>query len=181
MSIQEIITITHEQLSSRQSSLFLPCEAVTSFSEDLESLITNLLETMNWFDSCVGLAAPQIGVLQRVAVIRARVVPADSDVVLVNPSIRESRGKKDGKSEICMSLPGVTGLVKRKPSVVVDYQDSEGGNHSIIAHDFFARVLQHEIDHLDGVLYPMNMRPQDQLLERRRDESETMQQRVGSD
>jgi len=124
---------------------------VTTFDQDLQVLIDNMIETM-YAAPGVGLAAPQVGQPKRLAVIdissRADKFPL---LVLVNPVIVSSEGEVEFE-EGCLSLPEYTALVKRAENVVVKAQDRDGKAIEIEGTDLFAIALQHEIDHLDGIL-----------------------------
>lgn len=134
---------------------------VRDFDEKLHRLIDDMTDTM--LDAPgVGLAAPQVGVSERVIVVR---LPDDEDsreeygdqagvlYQVVNPEIiRASRETVDGV-EACLSIPGYFGTVERAESVTVRGQDRHGKEMRIKARGWLARVFQHEIDHLDGVLY----------------------------
>lgn len=134
---------------------------VRDFDLTLHQLIDDMAETMIAAPG-VGLAAPQVDVGQRVIVVR---LPDDEESVeefgpeagklyeVVNPEIiRTSREMVDG-IEACLSIPGFFGRVDRHVSVVVRGQDRSGKEFRIKARDWLARVFQHEIDHLDGILY----------------------------
>lgn len=134
---------------------------VRDFDEKLHRLIDDMTDTM--LDAPgVGLAAPQVGVSERVIVVRlpddeeSREEYGDQAGVLyqvVNPEIiRASRETVDGV-EACLSIPGYFGTVERAESVTVRGQDRHGKEMRIKARGWLARVFQHEIDHLDGVLY----------------------------
>ncbi|HUR78749.1 MAG TPA: peptide deformylase [Acidimicrobiales bacterium] len=129
---------------------------VTAFDDALDSLITDLLDTMRASPGCVGLAAPQIGVSRRVAVIDLRghkKAPVNhGEVVLVNPKV-ESRSESDVAREGCMSVPDFTGDVTRATSLVLTWQDATGAASRDAFEGFEARAVQHEIDHLDGLVF----------------------------
>jgi len=129
---------------------------ITAFDDQLAALVTDLLDTMRASPGCVGLAAPQIGVSQRVAVIDLRghkKAPLNhGEVVLVNPII-ESRGDSDVAREGCMSVPDYTGEVRRATSLVLRWQDARGESFTDAFSGFEARAVQHELDHLDGLLF----------------------------
>jgi peptide deformylase len=122
-------------------------------------LIDDLLATMATEDG-VGLAAPQIGVSRRVIVVR--IDPAGDGVfvtfALVNPAIVESEGAEWG-NEGCLSVPRVVAAVKRARRVVVEALDRDGQIITIDAVGHAARVLQHEIDHLDGITILRHLTP----------------------
>jgi peptide deformylase len=121
----------------------------------LQALIDDMVETMQAANGA-GLAAPQIGVLERVIVIQ---LPEDEEdpqssklFALCNPQIVRADGEEEG-DEGCLCLPGYAGEVKRATSVTVKAQDRRGRKVRIKAEGFLARVFQHEVDHLDGILY----------------------------
>lgn len=126
------------------------CRDVTVFDESLRTLVQNMAETMYASDG-VGLAAPQVGLPIRLAVIDT--APAEergkAALVLVNPAIMEREGTMKW-SEGCLSLPGVTVEVDRCQKVVVTAQDVEGRALRLEAADLLAVAIQHELDHLDG-------------------------------
>ncbi len=125
---------------------------VARVDDKIRDLIRDMFETMH-AASGVGLAAPQIGVGKRVIVVD--VTPVDEKVAplaLVNPEIVESRGLAEG-TEGCLSLPGVEGVVPRAEFILVKAQDEQGRRLQLPASGFLARALQHEIDHLDGILF----------------------------
>jgi peptide deformylase len=112
-----------------------------------KELMDSMAETMYAADG-VGLAAPQVGVSQRIIVIDV----GDGLIGLINPVIIESEGLECA-SEGCLSIPGVFGEVERASSVIVDAVDRNGKPVRIVADGLLARALQHEIDHLEGVLF----------------------------
>jgi peptide deformylase len=116
-----------------------------------EEVAADLVDTMRSFNRCVGIAAPQIGELTRVAVVDVRGHPkAESDnglLVLVNPRVTEAEGSEVAR-EGCLSLPDLTANVRRATRIVVEHA---GGR--VDSSGFEARCLLHEIDHLDGILF----------------------------
>jgi peptide deformylase len=125
---------------------------VSRVDEKVRELIRDMFETMR-AASGVGLAAPQLGVGKRVIVVD--ISPVEEEVAplaLVNPEIVESKGLAEG-TEGCLSLPGVEGVVPRAEFVLVKARDEQGRQVQLTASGFLARALQHEIDHLDGVLF----------------------------
>ncbi len=122
---------------------------VTSFDEKLDVLVEDMIETMHHADG-VGLAAPQIGVLKRVIVFD--LYDEDGPMALINPRIIDQSGLQM-EEEGCLSLPGRHGVVKRPLSVTVQFEDLDGESYEITGDELLARVLCHEIDHLDGILY----------------------------
>lgn len=122
---------------------------VVDISEELITMLDNMYETMVAHDG-VGLAAPQIGKNLRVAVIQE---DEEDDVLeLINPELVSYKGETVDV-EACLSIPGKFGLVPRYEEIVVRYYDREGEEYELEADDYFARIIQHEMDHLDGVLF----------------------------
>jgi len=128
---------------------------VKDFGEVMQVLMDDMIETMQAANGA-GLAAPQVGVLERVIVIQ---LPEDEEdpqsgklFALCNPQIVRADGEEEG-DEGCLCLPGYAGEVKRATSVTVKAQDRRGRKVRIKAEGFLARVFQHEVDHLDGILY----------------------------
>ncbi|NMB45856.1 MAG: peptide deformylase [Firmicutes bacterium] len=122
-------------------------EPVTQVTKRIRKLIKDMLETMYSADG-VGLAAPQVGVSQRIIVVDV----GEGPVALINPEIEEASGEEIDV-EGCLSIPGAFGYVRRAQEVLVTGQNESGRNTRIRAEGFFARALQHEIDHLEGVLF----------------------------
>ncbi len=138
---------------------------VRTFGPGLQTLIEDMVETMHEANG-QGLAAPQVDVLERVIVIE---LPKDEEdaqsgklFALVNPEIVRAEGKEEGE-EGCLSIPGWWGEVNRATFVTVKAQDMKGKWIRIKAYDLLARVLQHEIDHLDGVLFIDRIEDPDKL------------------
>jgi peptide deformylase len=116
----------------------------------VEHLAASLKETM-YANAGVGLAAPQIGVLKCVIVVNVNTEKREC-LVLVNPSIKR-KGEDVWAEEGCLSLPNITALVPRASSVLVQAQSVKGERLSFVAEGFLARVIQHEVDHLFGILF----------------------------
>lgn len=120
---------------------------VAKINKMVRALIDNMVQTMNEADG-VGLAAPQVGVSLRVIVIDV----GDGLIELINPEIVESDGCETS-TEGCLSIPGMFGEVERFTSVTVQGMDRHGNPVNIKGTELLARALQHEIDHLEGVLF----------------------------
>lgn len=134
---------------------------VTSFDAKFQQLVEDMIETM--LDAPgVGLAAPQVAVSQRLIVVR---LPDDEEsrqeygdlagvtFVVANPKIIKASKKMVDGVEACLSIPGYYGEVSRHEEIIVTGQDRHGKDLRVKAKDWLARVFQHEIDHLDGILY----------------------------
>ncbi|WP_411343075.1 peptide deformylase [Paenibacillus sp. WLX1005] len=122
---------------------------VTKITPNVQKLLTDMAETMYDADG-VGLAAPQVGILKRVIVVD---VGDDNGLIeLINPEIVSSSGEQLG-SEGCLSIPALNGEVRRAMEVTVKGLDRDGNEITITGTELLARALQHEIDHLNGVLF----------------------------
>ncbi len=117
-----------------------------------------MLETMHVANG-VGLAAPQIGTLLRVIVIG---IPEEEDISLINPKIVRRTGERL-VNEGCLSVPGYTGQIERSVSVTVKGRDQNGREIRIKANGLLAQALEHEIDHINGVLYIDHLESMDEL------------------
>ena len=132
------------------------CEKVSIFDDELRILLDNMLETM-YVDKGCGLAAPQVGITKRIIVVDPN--PSDDDLSarqpmhLINPEIVWHSEETVLFKEGCLSLPEQRADVERYERVRVHYIDYNGNEQEILADDILAIILQHEIDHLDGILY----------------------------
>lgn len=128
----------------------------------IKALINDMLDTMHAEDGA-GLAAPQIGVDLRVVVFGFDRNPRYADVppvprsILINPRIRPLSDEMEDGWEGCLSLPGLRGVVPRYRRIEYRALSAEGQTVVVEADGFHARVVQHECDHLDGILYPQRM------------------------
>ena len=126
------------------------CEEVTSIDADILKLLDDMAETM--YDAPgIGLAAPQIGVTKRITVIDVS-EEGNELIELINPVIKEASGKIDSE-EGCLSIPDYRDTIKRNETVKVEALNRDGELFEIEADGILSRCLQHEIDHLDGVLF----------------------------
>lgn len=151
MAIRKIVYIGDDVLRTK-------ARRVRDFNASLHQLLDDMMETME--DAAgVGLAAPQVGVSERVVVIH---LPDDEEEYgedagarfeLVNPEIIKASRETVNGVEACLSIPGYYGEVERAVEVVVRAQDRHGKEFRVRPRGWLARVFQHEIDHLDGVLY----------------------------
>ena len=119
------------------------------FDDRLKVLAEDMVETMHQADG-VGLAAPQIGILKRIIVVD--LYNDEGPMIFVNPEISNAEGCEVAE-EGCLSLPGRHGLVERPEFLILKYQDLEGNHNQLKAEGLLARILCHEVDHLDGILY----------------------------
>jgi peptide deformylase len=143
VSVLQLRTVPDPVLRQKSAS-------VQEFDESLKHLIDDLVDTMFSSDG-VGIAAPQTGILSRVIICCDTAQRGDEEV-FINPEIIDRSGEEVGV-EGCLSVPGITGEVKRATSVTVRAQDTDGKVFECKAQDLMARILQHEMDHLEGVLF----------------------------
>ena len=148
MAVRQILTAEHSVLRTK-------AKKIKRVDAPVAKLINDLLETMH-AASGVGLAAPQIGVSLRAFVIE---IPEDKDdphsgerVILCNPEILKTEGAQIGE-EGCLSIPGYVGIVRRALKVMVKGLNRKGVEVRVKGEGLLARALQHEIDHLDGILF----------------------------
>jgi peptide deformylase len=132
-----------------------PAAPVTEFgSDELKQLVEDMFETM-YESRGVGLAAPQVAVSKRVAVVDVAGAEEDSEpqkIVIINPTVISKSGRQTGE-EGCLSIPGFREPVTRAKIATVRAQDVEGEWFELTGEDLLARALLHEIDHLDGILF----------------------------
>ena len=134
------------------------CVPVEEVGAEVKTLIDDLFDSMHAAEG-VGLAAPQIGVLKRVIVIDvSSQEPEHPPLALVNPKIVSASGSVVGE-EGCLSFPDLYGEVKRHAAVEIEALDGNGEAFRFTADGFYARALQHEIDHLDGELFIDQLSP----------------------
>ena len=137
-----------------------PAEDVEEFGEALRAIADDMLETM-YRASGVGLAGPQIGLSQRIIVIDLGSTDEDhpGPLALVNPRVLEASRKTARAPEGCLSIPGMEEVVERSSEVKVEGKTPEGDPVTMEASGLLARALQHEIDHLDGILFIDRLSP----------------------
>jgi len=134
-------------------------EDVTSFDDDLRALVRDMFETMYHAEG-IGLAAPQVGVSKRVMVVdlRREDEPA-ARVAMVNPTVTWESDEVEKETEGCLSIPDIEDFVIRPRAVKVEGLDPQGRPVVVEADELFARALQHEVDHLDGILFLDRLSP----------------------
>lgn len=140
MAIRNIVTLGDDVLTKK-------CRIVEKFDDRLETLIEDLFETL-YASGGAGLAAPQVGILRRVAVIDID----ENPIELVNPEIVSVEGTQTG-AEGCLSNPGKYGIVTRPMKVTVKAQDRHGEWHEYTGEELLARAFCHETEHLDGKMF----------------------------
>lgn len=164
MGTFDIIQLERKDFYNVDVSLRNKSMDVTDYGEEFQKEVDALIETFRKWKISVGLSAPQIGIFKRFSIINLDKSKTDDDLIIVNPVIKSLTGKKDIKKESCLSLPQVRGEVERRNKLVLAYYDRFGNPNEVKLEGFKARVVQHEIDHLDGVLFVDRMKP-DKVLE----------------
>ncbi|MEK7990521.1 MAG: peptide deformylase [Thiotrichaceae bacterium] len=158
MAILEILKYPDPRLKNES-------EPVTEFNGKLDDFIADLDETMNASLGGVGIAAPQVGHFQRIVIVDVsskKKIKHHGYMILVNPEITEWDGFEMGR-EGCMSVPDYTGNVVRATKIHLIAQNAAGETQEYDMEGYEARAVQHELDHLDGLLFI------DRLVSRRRD------------
>ena len=131
---------------------------VSTIDGSIQRLINDMIETMHQING-VGLAAPQVGVPLRVVVLQ---MPEEEPIALINPQMVKRSGERE-VTEGCLSIPGYAGELKRSLSVTVKGLDRKGKEVRIKATGLLAQALEHELDHLNGVLYIDHLESEDKL------------------
>ena len=131
---------------------------VSSIDSSIQRLIDDMVETMQQANG-VGLAAPQVGVSLRVVVLQ---IPGEEPIVIINPKMVKRAGERE-VTEGCLSVPGYAGEIKRSISVTVKGQDRQGKAIRLKGTGLMAQALEHELDHLNGILYVDHIESQDKL------------------
>jgi peptide deformylase len=129
-----------------------PCELVTDFKE-ASKIVKQLFETMKSTGQAVGLAANQVGISKRILVM----LDGKNEVAMINPEIVSTEGPEISSYEGCLSFPGQIGPVTRPEEATVKWFDVEGQQHQGVFEGFSAKVVQHEIDHLNGIVFTSKM------------------------
>jgi peptide deformylase len=159
MAILKVARLGHPVL--RQVAA--PVDPPSIRTPQVQRLIDDMIETMREYDGA-GLAATQVHALQQIAVIevlgnpRYPDAPAVPLMVLINPVVTPLTEEQEEGWEGCLSVPDMRGMVPRCTAVRLQYLDREGQTMDVVAKDFFARVSQHETDHLNGIVYLDRMR-----------------------
>ena len=155
MAIKPIITVPDQRLYTK-------CLRIEKFDSHLKSLVKDLLDTVAGAKEPegAGLAAPQLGITQKVCVVRKFTYDEEdtqkvtiTDHVLINPEIIKTSKETELDWEACLSVPQQYGKVVRPKKIKITSYDLSGNKKQINAAGFFARVILHEIDHLDGILF----------------------------
>lgn len=157
MTLLNIVQFGPEELRHESTPLQVPSQEVVHFDDGLQEIVRDLTETLFHYKIAVGLAAPQVGIQKRIAVVNLKGESPMETIVLVNPAITSSSGKKVRMKESCMSVPHFRGEVERRYKLHVVFQDRIGMRQELDATGFLARAIAHEVDHLNGILYTTRM------------------------
>jgi peptide deformylase len=141
---------------------------VTKIDRSVRKLIEDMIDTLRADPNRAGLAAPQVGVLLRIAVIE---LPEQELITLINPEIVKREGERTVQ-EGCLSVPGYFGEIKRAVTVKVKAQDRYGKPFRLKAEGLLAQALEQEIEHLDGILYIDHLESSEKLFEAVQEEEE---------
>jgi peptide deformylase len=144
--------------------LFKVATPIEELPSNLDEIRDGMRHVMK-LERGVGLAAPQVGLSSRLILVNPTGEPED-EMFLLNPEITRFFGEEEWGEEGCLSFPGIYGQVLRHTHIEVSFSDCDGIEQQLVAEDLYARVLQHEIDHLDGRIFVNRMRPSDKLLNR---------------
>jgi len=149
MPVREVIHVPHPTLREK-------AEKVTAFDDQLQSLIDDMVETMR-HEAGVGLAAPQVNVSKRVIVVEFGSEEDESIpptlYAIVNPRITTFSQDVVSGAEGCLSIPGLIGEVERPRSITIEGKNRHGEPFKMKAEGWLARVFQHEVDHINGMLF----------------------------
>lgn len=159
----DIIQLTPELFYDKNIELREKSEEVKDFGNELQKEIDEIISTLNGWKIAIGLSAPQVGIKKRIAIINLSKNKTEDPLIIVNPIITNQSGKKNIKKESCMSLPNVRGDVERRHKISIMFQDRFGLRKTLNAEGFLARVIMHEIDHLDGILFVDRMHSNTEL------------------
>lgn len=153
MSVLKIRTVPDPVLRQKANR-------VTEIDSSIRRLVTNMIDTLESSEAGVGLAANQVGRALRIVVIH---IPDEEILVLINPEIVEKKGTRE-VTEGCLSIPGYQAQVMRSESVKVKAKDRNGKPIRVKGKDLLAQALEHEIDHLNGILYTDYVENPDNLV-----------------
>jgi len=151
MAIREIVTVPADVLRRK-------AHKVAEFDKDFQQLVDDMVETMRQAPG-VGLAAPQVGVSQQLIVVEYNVDNDEDEnakkklFVVANPVILQKSEETENGVEGCLSIPGLIGDIERPSKIIVKGQNRRGQPVKIKANGWLARIFQHEIDHIEGVLF----------------------------
>ena len=159
MSVLEIRTLPDSTLRQK-------AKKVARIDDSVQKLIDDMIETLRAEPNRAGLAAPQVGVALRIAVIE---LPEHGLITLINPEVIKKEGERVVQ-EGCLSIPGYFGEIKRAVTVKIKAKDRDGKQFRLKAEGLLAQALEQEIEHLDGVLYIDHLESEEKLFETAQEE-----------
>ncbi len=134
-------------------------ELITDITKETINLINEMFDTM-YYNNGIGLAAVQVGQLINLFVVD---VPDHGKYVMINPKIADKSLEKQIYEEGCLSIPGIGNEVERPANILVEFTDEKGKNKKIEASGLLSTCIQHEYDHLEGILFVDRLNPEDKL------------------
>ena len=146
MTLLKIITIPDSRLKTKSNK-------IDNFDSELKKDIKNMYETLYESDNGIGLAAPQVGLLKRLIVIDLKEDNKSNPLTLINPKILNKSDEKFINQEGCLSIPGYYADIERSQKIEYQYYEENGNKKKTTAEGLLSICIQHEIDHLDGVLF----------------------------
>ena len=146
MSVLDILIIPDKRLKYKSTN-------IDAFDEDLKSVVKNMFDTLAASGNGIGLAAPQVGINKRIVVIDLKEDGKSNPMTLINPKILSSSPECLINEEGCLSIPGYYADVKRPAEIEVEWNDLEGNKKKKKCSGLLSVCIQHEIDHLDGILF----------------------------
>ena len=146
MSVLEILTIPDQRLKNKSTEVKL-------FDINLKKIVKDMFDTLNDSGNGIGLAAPQVGVKKRIVIVDLKENNKSSPVIFINPVIIKESRERAVNEEGCLSIPGYYAEVERAKEVDVEWYDLEGEKITKTFSGLFSICIQHEIDHLDGILF----------------------------
>jgi peptide deformylase len=153
MSVVQILQLSRADFQGTPTSLRKPSIDVEKFDDEFKSRLKDLIDTFESHKIAVGLSAPQIGCNLRFFIVNVNKGKLFPHRIIVNPTVLETGRDREAKYESCMSLPDYKGPVERSFWIKISYKDENGKVRSDRYEGFLARVIQHEMDHLDGILF----------------------------
>ncbi len=146
MSVLDILTIPDKRLKHKSSS-------VEHFNNELEKIVNDMFDTLYASGNGIGLAAPQVGIQKRIVVIDLKEDGKPNPITLINPKVVKSSVRNILNEEGCLSIPGYYANVERPSEIDVEWNDLKGTKIKKKCSGLLSVCIQHEIDHLDGILF----------------------------
>lgn len=151
--MMKILTYDNDILKQRS-------EEVAEINTEVKSTVDEMFSTMYYSQNGIGLAAVQVGILKRIFVID---IPETGKYTFINPKIIDRSTETQVFEEGCLSLPGIASEVERSKSIKIEYLDVDGNQQKLEVDGFLATAIQHEYDHLEGILFVDRLSPEIRL------------------